>query len=350
MDAERETGKRDERDASGWAVRRGDLRCELRRARGRARAGRLGRRRPGPRPLRDRRAPDLRLRDTDRLAARAGHDRPRAAALRRARRPYPGRDRCSTCPTPSRPSTTTRSANGSGASATPSSRSRRSPAARGEEAAASRGRDRPRAGLRAAGRRRPRLAADARLGRPLPARRGAADPGAGGPSRRGHSEELEVWVDRRYARAGYGWCFPAGEELRIGACSYEPRDHVRKGTDRLAADLGGERVHYQGNWIPHELRPPTEGGVFFAGDSAGQCLALTAEGIRTALYFGIAVGRELRAVFEGRAAASRRSPGTPSSTTPTAGASASFSSSSGLSRGSRRGCWRRSSASTRPSS
>ena len=39
----------------------------------------------------------------------------------------------------------------------------------------------------------------------------------------GHSEDLEVWVDRRYARAGYGWCFPAGEERRIGACSYEPR-------------------------------------------------------------------------------------------------------------------------------
>jgi menaquinone-9 beta-reductase len=116
---------------------------------------------------------------------------------------------------------------------------------------------------------------------------------------RGKSGDLEVWVDRRYARAGYGWCFPAGEELRIGACSYWARDHVRKGTDLLAADLGGEQVRYQGNWIPHRPRPATEGGVFFAGDSAGQCLALTAEGIRTALYFGIAAGREFRAVLEG---------------------------------------------------
>jgi hypothetical protein len=39
--------------------------------------------------------------------------------------------------------------------------------------------------------------------------------------------------------------------------------------------------------------------VFFVGDSAGQCLPLTAEGIRTALYYGIAVGREMRAVYEG---------------------------------------------------
>ena len=57
---------------------------------------------------------------------------------------------------------------------------------------------------------------------------------------------------------------------------------------------------YQGNWIPHRLRPAAEDGVFFAGDSAGHCLPLTAEGIRTAFYFGIACGRELRAVLDRR--------------------------------------------------
>jgi flavin-dependent dehydrogenase len=113
------------------------------------------------------------------------------------------------------------------------------------------------------------------------------------------SEDLAVWVDRRYVRSGYGWSFPAGQEARTGTCSYQPHDHVRKGTDRLAEDLGRDRVRYQGNWIPHRLRPPTEGEVLFVGDSAGQCLPLTAEGIRTALYYGIAAGRELRRAFEG---------------------------------------------------
>jgi flavin-dependent dehydrogenase len=69
---------------------------------------------------------------------------------------------------------------------------------------------------------------------------------------------------------------------------------------RLASDLERDAVRYQGNWIPHRIRDATEAEVFFAGDSAGHCLPLTAEGIRTALYFGIAVGRELRAVIEGR--------------------------------------------------
>ena len=74
---------------------------------------------------------------------------------------------------------------------------------------------------------------------------------------------------------------------------------MKEPTVRLTQDLGSEPDGYQGNWIPHQLRPATEDGIFFAGDSAGHCLPLTAEGIRTAFYFGIACGRELRAVIAG---------------------------------------------------
>jgi flavin-dependent dehydrogenase len=116
----------------------------------------------------------------------------------------------------------------------------------------------------------------------------------------GDGADMEIWIDRRYVPAGYGWSFPADGELRIGVGSFDPGFHVRETTELLADDLGRERVRYQGNWIPHKLRPATEAGVFFVGDSAGHCLPLTAEGIRTALYFGIALGRELRAVAEGR--------------------------------------------------
>jgi flavin-dependent dehydrogenase len=116
----------------------------------------------------------------------------------------------------------------------------------------------------------------------------------------GESEDLEIWIDRRYVPAGYGWSFPAHDELRIGIGSFDPRFHVKDTTVLLTEDLGKQPNEYQGNWIPHKLRRATEGGVFFAGDSAGHCLPLTAEGIRTALYFGIALGRELRGVVEGR--------------------------------------------------
>lgn len=116
----------------------------------------------------------------------------------------------------------------------------------------------------------------------------------------GRGEDLELWVDPRYVRAGYSWSFPAEDELRVGVGSFWPSHHVKEPTVRLAGDLGLPAEGYQGNWIPHQLRPSIEDGVFFAGDSAGHCLPLTAEGIRTALYFGLACGRELRAVLEGR--------------------------------------------------
>jgi hypothetical protein len=118
-------------------------------------------------------------------------------------------------------------------------------------------------------------------------------PWSGGP-------EMEIWVDRSYVPAGYGWSFPADDELRIGVGSFDPRFHVKDNTVKLARDLDEEPVRYQGNWIPHKLRHATEDSVFFVGDSAGHCLPLTAEGIRTALYFGLACGRELRSVVEGR--------------------------------------------------
>jgi digeranylgeranylglycerophospholipid reductase len=116
----------------------------------------------------------------------------------------------------------------------------------------------------------------------------------------GSNEDLEIWIDRSYVPAGYGWSFPAADELRIGVGSFDPRFHVKDNTVKLATDVGSEAVRYQGNWIPHRLRDATADGIFFAGDSAGHCLPLTAEGIRTAFYFGLACGRELRSVVEGR--------------------------------------------------
>jgi flavin-dependent dehydrogenase len=127
------------------------------------------------------------------------------------------------------------------------------------------------------------------------------------PHASGH--DMELWIDRAYVRAGYAWSFPAAGEMRVGVGSFEPRHHVKDQTVSLAGDLGVAPVRYQGNWIPHKLRAAAEDGVFFVGDSAGHCLPTTAEGIRPALYFGLAAGRELRAVVGGhssREAALRR--------------------------------------------
>lgn len=118
----------------------------------------------------------------------------------------------------------------------------------------------------------------------------------------GGNEDLEVFINRRYVPAGYGWSFPADDEVRVGVGSFDPHFPVRPTTDLLADDIEVGKSGYQGNWIPHKLRPATANGIFFAGDSAGHCFPLTAEGIRPALYFGAALGMQLRDVVEGRIA------------------------------------------------
>ena len=178
-------------------------------------------------------------------------------------------------------------------SATPASRSPRWPAARGELVDTDRG-----DAARAAGGRRAGLAPRARpaAATSRPRRRCRAGSRC---TPTAAASDLDVWIDRSLVRHGYGWSVPAGAEQRVGVGSYEPRDHVKEPTVELAARLGRPAVRYQGNWFPHRLRRAAEDGVFFVGDSAGHCFPLSGEGIRTAFYFGIACGRELRAVLAG---------------------------------------------------
>ena len=100
--------------------------------------------------------------------------------------------------------------------------------------------------------------------------------------------------------AGYGWSFPAADEVRVGSGR---SIRVATSSGRRSSSRSGSTTQRA---IPGQLDPAsppnaTANGVFFVGDSAGHCLPLTAEGIRTAFYFGIACGRELREVLEGRA-------------------------------------------------
>jgi flavin-dependent dehydrogenase len=113
-------------------------------------------------------------------------------------------------------------------------------------------------------------------------------------------EHLELWIDPKYVRRGYSWSFPADGELRVGVGSFDPHDHVKEPTLQLASDVGVPAERWPGNWIPPQLRPAGQDGAFFVGDAAGHCLPTTAEGIRPAFYFGLALGRELRHVIEGR--------------------------------------------------
>ena len=141
---------------------------------------------------------------------------------------------------------------------------------------------------RAARRRRARLAPGARRRR-LPAAGRAALARARGASRAGRAASSRSGSTARSCRrATAGASRPA---TRCGSASARSTRASTSRSRRSTWPSGCERdaVRYQGNWIPHRLRAADRRDVFFAGDSAGHCLPLTAEGIRTAFYFGIAL-------------------------------------------------------------
>ena len=72
----------------------------------------------------------------------------------------------------------------------------------------------------------------------------------------GSGDDLEIWIDRRYVPAGYGWRFPAEDELRIGIGSFDPRFHVKDTTVVLAEDLGKEPIRVPGQLDPPQAAPP----------------------------------------------------------------------------------------------
>ena len=114
----------------------------------------------------------------------------------------------------------------------------------------------------------------------------------------GGGRDLDVWIERSLVRYGYGWSVPAGGEQRVGVGSYEPRDHVRRPRSPSRSGWRGSRCATRATGSPSApARRP--GRRVLRGDSAGHCFPLSGEGIRTAFYFGIACGRELRSVLSG---------------------------------------------------
>ena len=104
----------------------------------------------------------------------------------------------------------------------------------------------------------------------------------------------------RLVRHGYAWSVPAARRAarrRRLLRAAPPRQGADQG-DRAAARASTPSAT-RATGSRTALRPAAEDGVFFVGDTAGHCLPLSGEGIRTAFYFGIAAGRELRAVLAG---------------------------------------------------
>jgi len=112
-------------------------------------------------------------------------------------------------------------------------------------------------------------------------------------------EGLTFLLDRRLIPQGLGWIFPVGSGSLIGLGSYVGRSKLRPALDRLLREHGTSAGAYHGTYFPNRLLRPTVDRIFAVGDAAGQCLPLTAEGIRPALYFGGECGRIVQQILDG---------------------------------------------------
>ena len=142
-------------------------------------------------------------------------------------------------------------------------------------------------------------------------RRALVSPRAAEPAARDHSfgletrtelsdEGLSFWLDPKLIPNGLGWIFPVGTGSLIGLGSYAGRSNLKPALDRFLRDRGAAATSYHGTYFPNRLLRPTVGRLFAVGDAAGQCLPLTAEGIRPAIFFGDECGRLIQRVLEGR--------------------------------------------------
>jgi len=113
---------------------------------------------------------------------------------------------------------------------------------------------------------------------------------------------LWLLLDRKLIPHGLGWIFPVGVGSLIGLGSYVGRSKLRPPLDRYLSEQGLAAGSYHGAFFPNRLLRATVGRVFAVGDAAGQCLPLTAEGIRPAIYFGTECGRIVQRVLDGEIA------------------------------------------------
>ncbi|MFN8513322.1 MAG: hypothetical protein U0232_01780 [Thermomicrobiales bacterium] len=117
------------------------------------------------------------------------------------------------------------------------------------------------------------------------------------PVRAADDPGLHVFFERRIVRNGYAWVFPCGQTTRIGVGTFDRGVALPPILNAFLARFGLRRGATRGGVLAIQRRAPLVDGVFVVGDAAGQCLPLTAEGIRTAIFHGGIAGRSIAAAL-----------------------------------------------------
>lgn len=100
----------------------------------------------------------------------------------------------------------------------------------------------------------------------------------------------------------YGWAFPCKNTVRFGVIHFMKPGHQIGLLQKLLSLYGLKSLngHIHGGALPYYPRKiVTFDNVFLIGDSAGQCMALTGEGIRPAIFFALHAGNFIQKFLHG---------------------------------------------------
>lgn len=114
---------------------------------------------------------------------------------------------------------------------------------------------------------------------------------------------LHFWyLPKEFGKKTIFWLFPAGRVSRFGLGDYAGEGNLKpkleKFLQKFKLKINAKDLH--GGFFPHRLRSGVVGQIFLVGDSAGQCLPVTGEGIRPSFYFGAQCGRIIKGILEGK--------------------------------------------------
>lgn len=110
---------------------------------------------------------------------------------------------------------------------------------------------------------------------------------------------LHFFFLKQYVPNGYAWIFPCGATTRFGVGSFSKELKLRKALVSFLDRYGLKVGDTHGGVLAIARRAPLHNGVFLVGDAAGQCLPVTGEGIRTAIFHGIHCGRAIARALAG---------------------------------------------------
>jgi flavin-dependent dehydrogenase len=123
------------------------------------------------------------------------------------------------------------------------------------------------------------------------------------PARLDLSPGLHFYFEKDLVPNGYLWAFPCGETVRLGLGSFEEGLRLRPRLERFLERFGLRAGETRGGVLAIEGSEPLAGEVFVVGDAAGQCLPVTGEGIRAAIFHGVHCGRAIASALDGELSA-----------------------------------------------